>query len=152
MLTAINLSLSLMALHFSPTCWVPTIYKSTHPCFFLEKENFINFNWIHQDDTSSWNLPGLCSKRAQPLVIANPMIRPPPKCLGKKKYLNHLSQEMRCHYKRILWDRLLKNSPHTEPVTSRVDNLQKGKKIVIKNHSISVEPDRPTQGCSTYKD
>ena len=64
---------------------------------------------------------------------------------GQKKNLDHLSQEMRRRYKRI----------YTKPVSSRVNNLQKGRFFVIKNHSISAEPDRPTQmkviGCSSLR-
>ena len=125
--------------------------------FFLEKGNFIDF----KSNTSRWyivlkfsrplpnryvhNLKRVCSWHIRPytLMTINSKTRPPPRC-PVKKILGHLLQEMRCRYKLVLQCMSLKDSPRTEPVCSQV---QKGRSFVIKHHSVSASPNRPTQDC-----
>ena len=112
---------------------------------FFERGNFIDFKRIHQGDTSTRNVPGLCRKCTQPIKSLNitrytsdrqsydqTATHEP----VQKKILDHLCQEMRCHYKDILCRRPLQDSPRTEPMCRQVDNLQKGKLFVIENHRI----------------
>ena len=83
-------------------------------------------------------------------MTVNPKTRPPSMCPGKK-LLGHPLEEPRCHHKHLLRSSLLKNSPCTEPVCSRVYYLQKRRVFVLKNDSISAEPNRPTQDCRAQK-
>ena len=74
-------------------------------------------------------------------------IRPPPMRPGKK-LLGRSCQGMRRCYKNILRSMPLKDSPRTEPVSSREDNLPKGRFFFYKK----TQRFRPIQGCHTYKD
>ena len=58
------------------------------------------------------------------LMAVDPKTRPSSMC-QEKKIIGHLCQKKRCRYKNILQSMLLKDTPRTEPVRSREDNLQK---------------------------
>ena len=126
--------------------------------FFLEKRNIIDFKKVHQDDTVTWNFPGFCQtahclKRYETQKDKLILRLDHHPCARAKKILwPSVPKKKRCRYRNILWSMPLKDSPCTEPVCSREDNLQKRRLLIIKNHCVSAEPNRSTQGCHTHKD